>query len=246
MSEEREAIVLRITESAARVFELRRSAQADSKATSARQTLRAWQVQRLARTHADLLEHPKFAQAAAFFLTDIYGANDSSFRDEELHRVIPTMTKLMPAAGLETVADAIDLDALSEELDAAMVKALGRNVRAIDAAAYGEAYRKVGRREDRERQIELVRGVGHSLDRLTRQPFVGTTLSLMRKPAKLAGLSNLQSFLERGYQAFHAIGDAEEFIRCILDREEDLLGALFAGDDSLLDLDAHDFARRTA
>jgi hypothetical protein len=234
MSDERNTIVQRITENAARVFELRQQALAEPKSAAARQSLRAWQARRLARTHADLLSHPKFANAATFFLTDVYGANDSSFRDEELHRVIPTMTKLLPAAGLETVADAMELDALSEDLDAAVVKALGRNVRAIDAPAYGSAYRKVGRRQDRERQIEIIRDIGHSLARLTRQPFVGTSLSLMRKPAKLAGLSNLQSFLERGYQAFRDMGDVDEFLQRILEREEALLAALFAGDDSLL------------
>jgi hypothetical protein len=143
----------------------------------------------------------------------------------------------LPAAGLETVADAIELDALSEDLDAAVVKALGRSVRAIDAAAYASAYRKVDRRSDRERQFALIHDIGHSLARLTRQPFVGTTLSLMRKPAKLAGLSNLQSFLERGYLAFRDIGDVEEFLQRILEREEALLTALFAGDDDLLKRD---------
>jgi hypothetical protein len=56
----------------------------------------------------------------------------------------------------------------------------------------------------------------------------------MRKPARLAGLSKLQSFLERGFAAFRKMGGADEFLRLVIARERKLLNALFAGDDSLL------------
>jgi hypothetical protein len=107
-------------------------------------------------------------------------------------------------------------------------------VAGLDAAAYGSAYRKVGRRSDRERQIKLIQELGRSLDRLAQQPFISTTLTLMRKPARLAGLSKLQSFLERGFAAFRKMGGAEEFLRRVIGRERKLLNALFAGDDGLL------------
>ena len=82
------------------------------------------------------------------------------------------MTKFLPIAGLETVADAIELQALSEELDIAMVKALGSRIKNLDATAYGRAYRNVDRRDDRERQIALIRDVGQALGRLIDQPLV--------------------------------------------------------------------------
>jgi hypothetical protein len=230
---EKEEIAVRLAEQLARAAALRSSATSDAKA-AARRSLRVWQAQRLARTHADLAASARFGEAANFFLTDVYGANDPGNRDAEIQRVVPVMTKLLPAAGLETVADAIELDALSEALDASMVVALGRSVTAIDAAAYGRAYRKVGRRQDRERQLDLISHLGQSLDRLTHQPFVATTLALMRTPAKLAGLGELQSFLERGYAAFHKMGGADEFLRRVIAREREVLEALFAGEDRLL------------
>jgi hypothetical protein len=231
---EKEGIAARLSEQLARVRKLRHPTRSDAKAAEARARLRAWQAVRLARTHADLLGSPRFGDAASFFLTDIYGAHDPSERDAEVQRVVPVMTRLLPEAGLETVADAIELDALSEDLDAAMVTALDGRADRLDAAAYGRAYRKVGRREDRERQIDLIRHLTRSLDRLTHQPFVATTLTLMRKPAKLAGLSDLQSFLERGYAAFRKMGGADEFLELVIARESKLSEALFAGDDSLL------------
>lgn len=231
---ETKKIAARIAALLDRVSGLRSSAQADPNAAAARQCFRAWQSQRLARTHASLLTDPRFVEAATFFLTDIYGANDPGTRDAEMRRVLPTAVKLLPATGLQTVAHAIELDALSEDLDAAMIAALGKRVTSLDAAAYGRAYRKVGRRNDRERQIKLIQDLGRSLDRLARQPFISTTLTLMRKPARLAGLSRLQSFLERGFAAFRKMGGADEFLRLVITREKKLLNALFAGDDSLL------------
>lgn len=231
---EGDVLTERIARELERASGLRALALADRKAASARQTLRSWQAQRLARTHAGLLADPRFAEAATFFLTDIYGANDPGTRDDEVRRVLPAIVKLVPAAGLETVADAIELDALSEDLDAAMVAALGKRVIGLDAAVYGRAYRKVDRRKDRERQIDLIQHVGQSLDHLAQRRFISATLAAMRKPAQLAGLANLQSFLERGYAAFRKMGGGAEFLGLVIMRERKLLEALFAGDDTLL------------
>jgi hypothetical protein len=231
---EKKEIAARLVEQLTRAKELRLSSRCDPKAAEARARLRAWQSVRLARTHADLLKDPRFGDAASFFLAEIYGAHDAGERDAEVERVVPVMTRLLPEAGLETVADAIELDALSEDLDAAVVKALGGRADRIDAAAYGRAYRKVGRQEDRKRQLDLIQSLGRSLDRLTHQPFLAGTLKLMRRPAKLAGLGDLQSFLERGYAAFRKMGGAEEFLNLVIARESKLSDALFAGDDRLL------------
>jgi hypothetical protein len=214
--------------------ELRDSARAKPDVEAARERLRAWQAVRLARTHADLLASPRMGPAATFFLTDIYGANDLSVLAADVKRTVPVMTKLMPLAALETVADAIELHTLSEELDIAMVNALGSRIRKLDAAAYGDAYRTVDRRGDRERQISLIEDLGQALGRLIGQPFVASALALMRKPAQLAGFGELQAFLERGHDAFRKIGDTKEFLDLIVSRERKLLKALFAGDDSLL------------
>ena len=116
-----------------------------------------------------------------------------------------------------------------------MIATLGKQVNRIDAATYGNAYRKVDRRSDRERQIDLIQDVGRSLDRLARRPFISTSLALMRKPASLAGLTELQSFLERGYAAFRQMGSADEFLALVIGRERQLMDTLLAGDDSLLE-----------
>ncbi|HEX5130330.1 MAG TPA: hypothetical protein VFV90_11320, partial [Usitatibacter sp.] len=55
------------------------------------------------------------------------------------------------------------------------------------------------------------------------------TLKLMRTPAKLAGLQDLQDFLERGFTAFRAMGGAGDFLASIQARETEILNRLFSG-----------------
>jgi hypothetical protein len=199
----------------------------DPNAQAAREALRIWQAARLARTHADLLGSPRYGGTASFFLSDIYGPKDLSRHEEDVRRILPLMSKALPAAGLETVADAIELNALSESLDADMVAALKEKVFDLTEADYVNAYRAVGRRPERERQIELIAHLGASLDKFTRKPFIGAALSMMKKPAELAGLGDLQNFLERGYNAFRTMKGADEFLELIASRELALLNEWF-------------------
>jgi len=232
---ETEDVIERLHQQLDLAAELRGSAKAAPEVEAGRERLRAWQAARLARTHADLLASSNMGPAATFFLTDIYGANDLSKLAADVKRIVPVMTKLLPLAALETVADAIELHALSEDLDIAMVKALGSKIRKLDAAGYANAYRKVGRQSDRERQIALIDDLGQALSRLIDQPFVSSGLSLMRTPARLAGLSELHAFLEHGHDAFRKIDNTKTFLDLVISRERKLSKALFAGDDSLLD-----------
>ena len=197
--------------------------------------LRSWQAARLARTHQDLLANPRFHDAAEFFLVDLYGPRDLSRHMENVRRILPVMTNFLPEYGLATVAHAVELNVLSESLDGAMVKALDADAGTINNATYAAAYRKVDRTEDRKRQIDLIALLGEALDKLTHQRFIGAALKMMRKPAELAGLDELQGFLERGYRAFGAMrGGASEFVSIVVARERAISETLFAGDDSVL------------
>ena len=199
-----------------------------------RAILRVWQAARLAQTHRDLLESPRFHDAAQFFLIDLYGPKDLSRHVEDVRRILPLMTKMLPDSGLETVAHAMELNVLSESLDGAMVEALGEKT-PITEASYAAAYRTVGRAEDRQRQIDLIARLGEALDRLTHQRLIGMALKVMRKPAEIAGLGELQGFLERGYRAFGAMrGGAGEFVSIVVSRERAISEALLAGDPDAL------------
>ncbi len=223
----------RLAEAARAVAALRASIAADPGERARLHAVKQWQAHRLARTHHDLLSEPRHGMAARFFLDDLYGAKDFSQRDAELARIVPLMSALLPGAALATVADAVEMDALSERLDLDLARRLrAGKAAAIDEAAYAEAYRAGGSRAERERQLALIGSIGRSLDRLVRHPMLGRLLHAMAAPARLAGLSNMQDFLSRGFDAFRAIGGASDFLGRIERRERAILEALYAGASS--------------
>ncbi|MBP5997370.1 MAG: hypothetical protein KA535_05415 [Azonexus sp.] len=213
--------------------DLRLAAAADAQHGGRRQRLREWQAARLARTHADLLASPRYGRAATFFLSDLYGPKDFSERDAEVERILPLMTTMLPVSGLRTLLLAVEVDALSERFDAAMVSQLGAQLddAPLSDAAYAAAYRAVGDRAGRATQLRLIGETGEALEALARKSFVRGALKMMQGPAHLAGLGELHAFLERGFEAFRSMRDASEFLETIIEREREITAAIFAGRD---------------
>src|SRR6185295_7072011 len=89
---------------------------------------------------------------------------------------------------------------------------------------------RVGRADDRERQIALILGIATQLDRVTRLPLLRNALRVMRTPARIAGLGELQRMLESGFDTFRAMHGADEFVATIGARERALAADLFAAD----------------
>jgi hypothetical protein len=194
--------------------------------------LRRWQAQRLARTYADLAADPRYAPAAAFFLSDIYGERDFTERDREVRRAYPVIEKTLPKAALTPIERAMELHDLSVELDKALcgkLAELGVKDR-ITEAAYAEGYRRCRNRAQRLQQIELLVAAGSDLDKVVKKPLVRRMLILARRPARMAGFGELQDFLERGFDAFRHMDGAAEFLKTIETREKRILERLFAGE----------------
>jgi len=189
--------------------------------------LRAWQARRLAQTYDDLRGDPRYAPAIGFFLNDLYGSTDSGPRDRQLARASPLLRLGLPDAAREVLERAVELDVLSAELDHAMVALISSCP--IGGAEYADAYRRVGRRDSRERQIELAVSVGVDLGRIVRHAWIGQALHLWQLPAQVSGFEVLHEFLERGFDAFCNIADAGPFLQTIREREKQLMEQLFAG-----------------
>ncbi|GLR14576.1 hypothetical protein GCM10007907_33660 [Chitinimonas prasina] len=194
-----------------------------------RYLLARWQADRLAVTYADLRESERYAQATAFFLSDLYGPKDFSKRDQDGERIVGKMRALLPARAMAAIQSALHLNRLSHELDAAMAVQLfdEMGLQAIDAASYAEAYRRCGL-EARREQIDLVDNLGHELDAVVQKPLVQLALKLAHGPAHMAGLGELQDFLERGVAAFLHMKGADEFLATIRERETRILERIAA------------------
>ena len=192
--------------------------------------LEHWQSRRLLRTHKELHADPRYRAAVDFFTDELYGSGDPRARDRDLLKVERMMERLLPPDALAALCLAIELEVLSQELDAELVRALPAGE--ITDDAYAEAYRKTGRRKDRERQIDLMFRIGEYLDGVVRKPIVRALVHLARGPAHAAGFGGLQDFLERGLSAFERMGGAGEFLATIRDREREAMeGLLVRGDE---------------
>ena len=214
----------RLADALTRVMALRRSLFADATIVARWRAVKREQSERLRGTYADLLASPRYRAAAAFFLEDLYGEKDFEQRDREALRVVPKLARLLPDRAVETMALAVELDELSEILDA---RVAGHVVLPLDAAGYAQAYRAAGTRPERERQIEMVDQIGHKLDRLARLPFLSGMLHVMRAPAEAAGLQHLHQFLMRGFDSFRAMHGAGEFLDIVRARETALMREMF-------------------
>jgi hypothetical protein len=188
--------------------------------------VKCWQQARLARTYRDLADDSRYARAVSFFLDELYGTKDSALRDRDLIRMVPTMQKLLPEFALKTVEKALELDVLAEEFDQAIARCIGGAE--IDERNYGEAFVAAGRRDDRLHQVALMEEVGRGLEVVVRKPFIYSALRMLKKPARVAGLGNMQQFLEAGFTAFRHMKRADHFLSVIAARETALIERLFA------------------
>jgi hypothetical protein len=223
------------------VRELRGASALTGKQAALRMRLRGWQAARFERTYADLLASDRYRPAAEYFLSDLYGPKDFSERDEVLERLLPVITKILPASAIHTLGVGVELDLLSESLDCAMVHALLAAGQAADAdiseAAYARAYRSCDNRRGREQQIELIVQIGAAVDDITRKPLLRVAIALIKAPAYAAHMGELHHFLDRGFHAFRHMHGAAEFLEIIRERETLILERLFAKHRYPFDLD---------
>jgi len=221
----------RIRDSIAAVERLRSAVAADAALHAAVRQVKHLQSQRFRGTYADLLRSATYAAPADFFLRELYGDQDYSRRDDQFGRIAGAIERLFPAQVAQTAASLAQLHALTEDLDVQMAHLWVRRAEADPASRYALAWRELGRRAEREQQLEAVAALGTDLVRLTRTPGLRTMLRLMRGPAGAAGLADLQRFLETGFDTFAGMarrdGAAEQFLATVDQRERELMDVLY-------------------
>lgn len=204
--------------------DLRSQAKMDNTLLQSKMALKKFQVDRLKITHTDLLNNRETKDAALFFLNEIYSFKDLSKRDRDLEKLLPTMGKMFPENTLEVIANAMILDALTEQLETKMAKKLGKD---FTEEEYFTVYKTETSYEDRLKQLDLVKDLGYCLCSLVRLPLIATTLKMMRMPARIANLQEMHDFLENGFTTFKNTKNPENFINTLVKREKEILDEIF-------------------
>ena len=222
-----------IREAVAQVERLRQESRDVPDVGRAVAQLKRFQARRFSGTYADLLASGPYGPAARFFLEELYSDRDYADRDSQFARIANAVERMFPRDVADTAAGLARLHALTESLDHGMAR-VTRLESDSDVAGYVRAWKIVGRREDRQQQLETVISIGAELSRLTRTPGLRLMLKMMRGPAAAAGMSSLQRFLESGFDTFASVsktaGGAERFLATIREREQQLMRLLFDSD----------------
>ena len=223
---------LHIRDTMARVATLRQQANQCPALAQAVREVKHFQSRRFAGTYPDLLTSAAYGASANFFLQELYGVRDFSLRDQQFGHVASALELTLPERALATTLALTDLHGLTEELDLAMARHWVAQLRDVSPAVrYIASWRAVGRQSERDWQLSTVLRIGQTLGELTRKRSLRLMLTLMRKPARLAGLDALQNFLESGFEHFAGMtdkgGSIHEFLAIIGQREANWITALF-------------------
>jgi len=188
-----------------------------------------WQVERLTRTHGHLLVDDRYKAVTNFFLTDMYGGLDLTSLANEIERALPTTTRLLPDSGMRAAAVALELNAITGELDEQVAGYIFEHLKAdsLTEENMAEAYRCTGNRQLREQQMVLARELGMGLDKYVRNRIIYATFKIASKPLHMAGLGALYDFLDRGFAAMRPMGSAQEFLDMFISKEEEIMNKLY-------------------
>ncbi len=226
---------LHIRDTMASVAALRQQASQCPGLAQAVLEVKQFQSRRFAGTYPDLLDSPAFGDSARFFLEELYGVRDFSLRDQQFVHVANALEITLPERAMATTLALTDLHGLTEELDLAMARHwMSQPLDVSPAARYVASWRAVGHQTERDWQLSTVLRIGQTLGELTRKRSLRLMLTLMRKPARLAGLDALQNFLETGFENFAGMADkggsVRDFLAIIGQREAQWIAQLFTAE----------------
>lgn len=125
---------------------------------------------------------------------------------------------------VKAAAASIEFAALSVELDHALALELGDTP--LNISRYVEAYRAVGRKDDRERQLALVAFVTDDLASVPDSKIAYTAFKLAKRPARAAGFGAFYDLLAAGFDALRNDQQAEQRIGEWLAEEQALVNRL--------------------
>ena len=188
-----------------------------------------WQCQRLIESHRDLYDSENYNRGVSFLFSDLYAPKDFSNRDRDLERIAPKLVKLLPDKVIHTLAQLIELNLQTQQLDAVLADQLFNRLRygMVDHESYCHAYRACANKESRLTQLANISKVGELLNKYARSRMLSFSLTVSEKPADMAGLSALYQFLRRGFDAFHEMQDIPHLMETLIRRESQILENIF-------------------
>ena len=142
------------------------------------------------------------------------------------------LTRMLPARVIATVAEATELNAISQELDRGLLARLPRADGVFTVAEYCRAYRWPGDRAARERQIGLIGQIGAGLDDVRGEAVDPLGARDDAAPGAPRRSRRAARFSGAGLPGVPEDAGRRRFLATIDRRERELLAAIFAGENA--------------
>jgi len=188
-----------------------------------------WQTDYMLSFYEDLRISEDYSRAVDFVVSELIGIKVSK-RDQDIARIVPIMSKMLPEKALRTMAVAMRLNARVLEINLSICRTLytaNSGSEKFSEADYCVASRQAGSLDECLELIKLTIEVGRNLDQVIRIPMIGSMLYAMRMPARLWGFAAMQEFLEQGYKTFDALEDVDRFLDVMGNRMTEVFTRIF-------------------
>lgn len=192
-----------------------------------------WQKQRMQNMHQNLFSHKNHWLMADYFLNRLYGGDDFAELALQLRRIINhagIVEKVIPESALATGDAGVELAHLSISLDEALAAYLLQRYPAqqpITNEMMIDAFRACKQQHERIHQLELLKMLGHKLDRYMRSRMVKTAFKLAKGPAYRYHVEPIYDFIDQGFKAMEPLDSAEQFIVTFIEKECRFLDAVY-------------------
>ena len=186
---------------------------------TAARALQAWQTRRLMVCHESLLEDQRYGRAAYFLLHEVYGGGRLESIAHEIQRTADKAGRLLPKGVLATAALALELNALTVEIDEKILQALAHKgwhpSDPIQSSHYVASVREPLLIEKRMQQLDLCQQLAEAIDQYLHSKTVHLGLKMSGGIAESAGVKNLHEFLLEGFEYLKEMGKVAAIIKQI-------------------------------
>lgn len=195
----------------------------------------SWLKNRIASTHQDLFQDPKNQLMAQYFLNRLYGGPEFDALAKQIQRLVKIAhkaEKMVPENAVQTGIQSVGLAVLAMQLDEAVAIQLLKDYPAeqvLDDEMMRVALLKLDQHQARHKQLDLLDGLGLSLDKYMRSFLVFTAFKMCKGPAMKYNFQLMYDFIGEGFAAMKPLKSAKQFIQSFTDKERLIVENVHAG-----------------
>ncbi len=192
------------------------------------------QVERFHNFYESYFSREETILMARFFFESVYNLEDRAEWEELAYKTYDKVKNMIKETSRENIERLIELNSITDQLDISLAELLiadhwqvGTKLTQQD---YCEYYKKLGRKEDRKKQLEIVLFNLKKFYELAHKPIAAIVIKPEKKKKKMLGVYPLFKRVELGYNATLNVKSEtfSAFYAEIEKREWEFLNSMFA------------------